>query len=68
MGCPPLRLLVGDFMIDAMTNIWSLMTIFFNTSVIYQPLFMGMILMITIFYLFYLVRDLLDFSEWGDKF
>lgn len=68
MGCPPLRLLVGDFMIDAMTNIWSLMTVFFNTSVIYQPLFMGMILMITIFYLFYLVRDLLDFSEWGGKF
>ncbi len=55
-------------MIDAVSKLWSLMTVFFNTDVIYQPLFMSMLLMVTLFFVFYLVSDLLDISKWGGKF
>lgn len=55
-------------LIDAITNLWSIMTVFFNTTVIYQPLFMAMLLMITIFFMLYIVYDFLNFSNWGGKY
>lgn len=70
LGCPPFFSVYerGVCMIDAVSKLWSLMTVFFNTDVIYQPLFMSMLLMVTLFFVFYLVSDLLDISKWGGKF
>lgn len=51
-------------MFDAMSYLWDLCTVFFTVEVIYEPLFMGLILMPTIFYVVYLLIDLLDYSSW----
>lgn len=55
-------------MIDVLTNLWTLITVFFTVDVIYQPLFMGMLLMPTIFYVIYLLIDLLSFNSWTGRF
>lgn len=55
-------------MIDVISHLWELMTIFFTPEVIYQPLFMAMLLMILIFYAVYFLMNLLDPSTWGYKF
>ena len=47
-------------MIDYMSDLWSLMTIFFTDTVFDFPLFQGMILFLTIFYLVYLFKYILD--------
>lgn len=54
--------------IDYMTEIWNMLTVFFTTEVIYFPLFLGMLLMVLIFYVIYFVKDILDPSTWGYKF
>lgn len=55
-------------MIDAISSLWSLMTIFFTPEVIYQPLFMAMILFVTLFYVVYLLIMILDPDTWGYRF
>ena len=72
-GCPPgphhrLRKHKEGFMFDAMSNLWSLMTVFFTVDVIYEPLFMGLLLMPTIFYVVYLLIELLDYNSWTRRF
>ena len=55
-------------MIDSISYLWSLMTVFFTVDVIYEPLFMGLLLMPTIFYVVYLLLELLDYSSWTRRF
>lgn len=55
-------------MIEAISGLWSIMTIFFTTEVIYQPLFMAMLLFIFIFYGVYLLMELLDIHNWTRSF
>ena len=59
----------SDFMIDMVSELWNLLTIFFTTDVIYMPLFGGMILFNLIFWAVYMLIGLLDIREWsGYKF
>ena len=51
-------------MIDMVSELWNLLTIFFTTDVIYMPLFMGMLLFNLIFWMVYLLIDLLDPHVW----
>lgn len=51
-------------MFDALSYLWSLCTVFFSVDVIYQPLFMGFVLLPTVFYIVYILLDLLDFNNW----
>ena len=56
-------------LIDAISGLWDLLTIFFTTDVIYMPLFMGMILFNLIFWAVYMLIGLLDPEVWkGGKF
>lgn len=55
-------------MIEAINGLWSLMTIFFTTEVIYQPLFMGMLLFIPIFYAVYIYMELMNPHNWFKNF
>lgn len=55
-------------MIESISHLWEIMTIFFTTEVIYQPLFMAMILFIMIFYVIYYLINFLDPSTWGVHF
>ena len=55
-------------MLDSLSYLWSLMTVFFTVEVIYEPLFMGLLLMPTIFYVVYLLMELLDFGSWSGRF
>lgn len=55
-------------MIDAISDLWSLMTVFFTVDVIYDPLFMGLLLMPTIFYVVYLLVALLNYDSWIRRF
>lgn len=59
----------SGFMIDMVSELWELLTIFFTTDVIYMPLFAGMILFNLIFWAVYMLIGLLDIREWsGYKF
>lgn len=51
-------------MIYMMSCLWDLCMIFFTSEVIYQPFFMGLILMPTVFYIIYLLIDLIDVASW----
>lgn len=56
-------------MIDAVSGLWELLTIFFTTDVVYMPLFTGMILFNLIFWAVYMLIGLLDTDVWkGGKF
>lgn len=55
-------------MIEAISHLWDLMTIFFTSEVIYHPLFMAMILFVPIFYTVYYLMNLLDPNTWGARF
>ena len=55
-------------MFDVLTYLWSLMTVFFTVDVIYAPIFMALILMPTMFYVVYLLLELLDFGSWSRRF
>lgn len=46
-------------MIDFMTLLWDLCTVFFTHEVIYDPFFMGLILMPSVFYVFYLFLQIM---------
>lgn len=52
-------------MIDMISELWNLLTIFFTTDVIYMPLFTGMILFNLIFWMIYMLMGLLDINTWG---
>lgn len=52
-------------MIDFVSELWNLLTIFFTTDVIYMPLFLGMLLFNLIFWAVYLTIGLLDVDVWG---
>ena len=59
----------GVILIDAISGLWDLITIFFTTDIIYQNLFMGMFLLNLIFWCIYLLIGLLDPEVWkGGKF
>ena len=47
-------------MIDFMSLLWDLCSVFFTVEVIYNPLFMGLILMPTIFFVFYLLLQIIS--------
>ena len=56
-------------MIESVSGLWDLLTIFFTTDVVYMPLFMGLILFNLIFWAVYMLIGLLDPEVWrGGKF
>ena len=55
-------------MIDLVGSLWNLMTIFFTTEVIYNPLFMALIFFNIIFFTIYFYMALLDPSNWDVRF
>ena len=55
-------------MIDFVGSLWNLMTAFFTIEVIYNPLFMGLILFNLIFFTVYFLMSLLDPSNWDVRF
>lgn len=69
MGLPPtLRNRKEDNMIDMISHLWNIMTIFFTEKVIYNPLFMGLLLMILIFYVIYFLIGFLTPSNWIHRY
>lgn len=64
LGRPVLRR-KGYNMITAINNLWSLMTIFFSTTVLGNDLFLAMIILSTIFASIYIFMWFLDRDTWG---
>lgn len=52
-------------MIESFSLLWSIMTAFFNTVVIYEPLFMALLLFNLIFGVIYLFKYIYDFVSHG---
>lgn len=52
-------------MIELISGLWELLTIFFSEEVIYMPLFTGMILFNLIFWCVYMLIGFLDPDVWG---
>lgn len=50
-------------MIESMELLWSLMTVFFNETVIYYPLFSGMFLLNIVFGCCYLLKYIFEQME-----
>lgn len=51
-------------MIDSISSLWSMMTIFFQSRVIFFPLFTAMILLNTVFGVVYLLIYIFDQMGW----
>lgn len=52
-------------MIQSITDLWSLMTVFFTTAVFENPLFLSMIILLTIFGTIYIFMSVMDGDTWG---
>ena len=46
-------------MIDFMSLLWDLCTVFFTVEIVNSPFFMGLILLPTVFYVFYLLLQII---------
>lgn len=55
-------------MIELLSGLWELLTIFFTEEVIYMPLFSGLILFNLIFWAVYMLIGLLDPDTWEVRF
>lgn len=68
LGSLSLRNGKENSMIDMISHLWNIMTIFFTEKVIYNPLFMGMLLFVLIFYVIYFLIGLLTPDNWIHRY
>lgn len=55
-------------MIDLIGSLWNILTTFFSTDVIYNSLFMGLILFNLIFFVVYFFMAIFDPANWDVRF
>lgn len=74
MGCGslwdphPKRRGKEQYMIDLFGSLWSILTTFFSMELIYNPLFMGLILFNLIFFVVYCLMAMFDPANWDVRF